>query len=147
MIKFREHRGNLEESIKTAKEFNNGSELIDYLKEKFKVEKVKSSPYFQHYDCRVDWKKTHIITIDPGPGVLGFSDKPINEVLEMDDWIKKLQDNYFGNTGRCLIERIPNSYCDRVSLSFDGDGIALNGYFSFEEVEALLKHIKRYSKK
>ncbi len=92
MIKFREHRGNLEESIKTLKKFKNKDELIDFLRKQFKVDKVKSSPYFLHYDCRIDWKETHIVRVETG-GILGFTDKPIIEPkpTEMDNWIKELE--------------------------------------------------------
>ncbi|HLX55270.1 MAG TPA: hypothetical protein VKR58_15105 [Aquella sp.] len=31
MIKYREHRGSLEESLKTSKEFNNIKELFEYI--------------------------------------------------------------------------------------------------------------------
>jgi hypothetical protein len=148
MIKFREHRGSLEESIKTLKEFKTKEELLDFLNKKFKVaiHKINSNPYFQHYDRHADWKETYIITINSG-GVLGFTDKPITEpTTEMDNWIIKMNDrakSIYGVEGNLI------NYNEFPHVSY-GIGepkiIKLHGDFTIHQLQALINHMKKYNK-
>ncbi len=74
MIKYRDHRGSLAESMETVQEFETGEDLVDYLK------KDSSFPVFIHlveikhycFDKRINWE-THIVTVK-GFGVMGFTD-------------------------------------------------------------------------
>ncbi|MUP44879.1 hypothetical protein E0K83_03855 [Gramella sp. BOM4] len=60
MIKFRNHCGSLEESMKTVREFENEKELIKFLEayHNFKVREIK----FDHqiYDERIGWDSYYV---------------------------------------------------------------------------------------
>lgn len=150
MIKFREHSGSFKESMKTIKEFDNGSELIDYLRGKFKVQDIKSELYSTN-NVPADWDKIYIVTIHPGPGVLGFTDKLITiEPKEMDNWIKCLEENAI-KEGRdrdkgYLFEEIEYSDDARIDYFPEDKDIDLNGTFTIPQMESLLNHIKKYNK-
>lgn len=77
-FKYRDHKGSLEESLKTVQEFNNRTELVDYLKTnlpeiKFSGEDVSIDPYT--YDERLKWD-VHVVTIS-GDAV-GFTNGPVD---------------------------------------------------------------------
>lgn len=75
MIKFREHRGPLEESMKTVRVIADRNELVALLRNVFSSSEffdgdVQIHPY--RFDPRIGWN-THIVTIK-GVGVAGFTD-------------------------------------------------------------------------
>ncbi len=149
MIKFREHRGSLNESMETLKIFKDSEELVEYLKKKFHVNGVKSRLYSEHNPSN-GWKETHIITIDPGPGVLGFSDKPITtEPTEMEKWIKELEENAenFGHykKGDLYLDNPIVTYFYKSELENKKD-IFLSGSFSIADLQSLINHMKKYTK-
>jgi hypothetical protein len=76
-MKFRLHRGLLEESMKTMCEVNSKAELAEVLTKELPIsvteEMLHVSPYA--YDSRIDWN-TYIVTID-NYGVAGFTNGPI----------------------------------------------------------------------
>ena len=149
MIKFREHRGSLNESMETLKKFENSESLIKYLKKKFHVNGVKSKLYSEHNPSN-GWKETHIITVDPGPGVLGFSDKPITtEPTEMDNWIKELEEN--AKKDIYMSEGELKGYSPSVGYILDKDygnsnKIYLDGTFTIQQLQTLSTHMKKYTK-
>lgn len=78
-MKFREHRGQLGDSMETVKELPDRAALIDHLYASFpqplNFENIKIEPYFMEPDVRIDWDQTYIVTLD-GIGVIGFTDGP-----------------------------------------------------------------------
>lgn len=70
-IKFREHRGAYEESMKTVREFSTFLELCKELRSMTKGG-IRIVPYDGTTDPRNGWS-THIVTAD-GAGVIGFTD-------------------------------------------------------------------------
>jgi hypothetical protein len=77
-MKYREHRGGLEESMKTVKEFSTQSEFlahitktIYYLKGPIKVEK------YGGIDTRIGWD-TYIVTV--GGNAVGMTDGPLTSL-------------------------------------------------------------------
>lgn len=147
MIKFREHRGSLNDSMETLKEFKNSESLIKYLKKKFHVNGVKSRLYSEHNPSN-GWKETHIITVDPGPGVLGFSDKPITtEPTEMEKWIKQLENNFkFNNENVGDLIEYRDHETESILYREPNKEIFLHGYFSIDQLSALISHMKKYTK-
>lgn len=83
MIRFREHRGGLEESLKTTREFDTPAEVREHLYYLFGsilVEGVTSEPYSNQADGgddRMGWKNVHILKA-PKWGVLGFMEGPLS---------------------------------------------------------------------
>jgi hypothetical protein len=84
-MKFREHRGGLDESMETCVEIANYAQLLDHIGNifkdpplnnfKFDPRQVHISSYSMSPDTRIGWEHTYIVTID-GYGVLGFTDGP-----------------------------------------------------------------------
>lgn len=78
MIKFREHRGGLAESMETMRTFETVRELKEYLQLLFgwfTASKAYASPYAHDSDGgdhRIGWENVHIIS-SRGYGVLGFT--------------------------------------------------------------------------
>ena len=77
MIKYRDHKGSLAESMKTVQEFNTKQDLFEYLKNELigvggmiTPDHVKIKYYAN--DKRIGWNNTHIVTIE-GFGVVGFT--------------------------------------------------------------------------
>jgi len=65
MIKYRDHRGGLDESMATVQEFETREDLLKYISDSWdmfyvKVLDMKIEPY--SYDKRIDWD-THIVTV------------------------------------------------------------------------------------
>lgn len=78
-MKFREHRGGLDDSLKTVVEVTDREALALYcanLLRPFNVPCLAECLQVERYgfDERIDWD-THIVTL-PGYGVLGFTDGP-----------------------------------------------------------------------
>lgn len=75
-MRFREHRGSLEDSLKTTVELKDGRALLEYATGKLGPFPPKSLRV-KHYcfDERVGWD-THIVMIK-GYGVFGFTDGPV----------------------------------------------------------------------
>lgn len=82
MIKFREHRGSLDDSMETVIELEGKPELVDIVKNclngyghdlLINKETIRIEPY--GYDKRINWD-TYIITLD-GYGVFGFANGEI----------------------------------------------------------------------
>lgn len=72
-IKFRLHKGSLDESMKTVKCYASKESLIKDMQKYhpwIEFEELKIEKYV--YDDRINWD-THIVTI-PGYGVIGFTD-------------------------------------------------------------------------
>jgi hypothetical protein len=71
---YRDHRGTLEESMETAREFSSAEDLEAELREKYTylVGDIRSSLYA--VDERIDWD-THLVLI--GGGVVGMTNKHI----------------------------------------------------------------------
>ena len=81
-MKFREHRGMLDDSMKTVVDVADRAALVSLLQTQlqlcgfaFNDEDLKIEPY--GYDKRIDWN-THIVTIK-GYGVIGFTDGPVSK--------------------------------------------------------------------
>ena len=79
-MKFREHRGGLDESMATLVEVPDRAALLEYLRKlaepwptfpPISSETVHIEPYI--WDSRIGWN-THIVTLD-GYGVVGFTDR------------------------------------------------------------------------
>lgn len=77
MFKYRDHRGNLSESMETVQEFETRDDLIDYLKKElpFPILDFRLSIAEYIYDARINWS-TYIVHIE-GFGVVGFTDGPV----------------------------------------------------------------------
>jgi hypothetical protein len=82
-MKFREHRGNLAESMETMVEFQDKQALVAHLRYllrpfNFRVEDkdVAARLYSTSGDQRIGWEKVYVVTVH-GYGVVGFSDSPI----------------------------------------------------------------------
>ncbi len=80
-IKFTEHRKTLKESNATTKEFENSQLMVDYLKTKFKVNKVISKR-ITGPGIRKDCFDPHSIFADNVFGALGVTDKPIIQEIK-----------------------------------------------------------------
>lgn len=77
MTKFREHRGGLEESMKTVVPMSTMKEIQDFAKEQLSIFKCEFrfseiEVKFYAYDKRIGWD-CHIVTM-PDYGVLGWTD-------------------------------------------------------------------------
>ena len=74
MIKYRDHRGSLAESMKTVQEFKTKTDLIKYLRDSLPVQFRDCYLKIKYYslDNRINWN-THIVTVE-GLGVVGFTD-------------------------------------------------------------------------
>ncbi len=77
-IKYRDHRGSLDESMKTVQEFETKQDLVKYLKENCVVPFYGYNLRMDHYcfDKRINWD-TYIVTIK-GFGVVGFANGLLN---------------------------------------------------------------------
>lgn len=78
-MKFREHRGQLAESMKTLIELPDKRALINHARLAlepygFDVTEIVVHLYLDKPDERIGWDKTWLITI-PGYGVFGFTDE------------------------------------------------------------------------
>jgi hypothetical protein len=84
MTRVREHRGSLEDSMKTSAVVADRAALTALMGDSFAYfptfvldpEKVKVSPYFLSPDQRIGWDVTYIVEIE-GYGVWGFTDGPL----------------------------------------------------------------------
>ena len=81
-MRFREHRGSLNESLKTVVTLKNRAALVRYCQRllrsfcfQFAASALHISKYDLCHDKRADWNRTYIVTID-GYGVMGFTDSP-----------------------------------------------------------------------
>lgn len=74
-ILFREHRGGLEDSMKTLKSFNNRDELVEYCKSILDKEfdEFEIKPYGGP-DARIGWDATYMVVVD-GCGLVGYINK------------------------------------------------------------------------
>lgn len=84
-MKFREHRGSLDESMETCVELDDRADLVAHMRRQlahyyfeFEDAQLKVEPYA--IDKRIGWLDTHIVTID-GYGVVGFTDGPAHNTL------------------------------------------------------------------
>ena len=79
-MKFREHRGDLSDSLTTTVEIDGWDDLVAHLKGVLapfpSVTVTDDALHVEFYaqDDRIDWN-SHIVTLD-GYGVLGFTDGP-----------------------------------------------------------------------
>lgn len=79
MIKYRDHRGGLAESMETAQEFQTMDQVREYVTKSLYplgVDVTKENFHSEFYceeDKRIGWKPVCIVTID-GFGVAGWSD-------------------------------------------------------------------------
>lgn len=71
-MKFRFHRGGLEESLATVVEFNSKEELQKIIEESLERKLPPIECKFYTYDKRINWN-TFIISAE-GYGMLGFTD-------------------------------------------------------------------------
>jgi hypothetical protein len=80
MIKYRDHRGGLSESMETAREFETMDQVREHVAESlypFYVDVTKENFHSEFYceeDRRIGWKPVCLVTID-GFGVVGWADK------------------------------------------------------------------------
>lgn len=77
MVKFREQRGGLEESMATVVELENRAQLVDYVAAIFKgqwIDPEKLDVIPQGIDDRIGWD-TFIITLDGQ--AIGFTNGPL----------------------------------------------------------------------
>lgn len=79
-MKFREHRGGLDESMATCIEVADRDALVSHIRRQlsqyhygFEPYLLKVTPYGS--DKRIGWLDQHIVTIE-GYGVVGFTDGP-----------------------------------------------------------------------
>ena len=77
-VKYREHGGTIESSIRSIKEVTE-EELEKHLKSKypdFEVEVFRIKEYMNREDTRIGWKKTYIVQIKVGDSyfVVGYTD-------------------------------------------------------------------------
>lgn len=80
MIKFRHHRGMLEDSMKTLQQFESEKDLLLYLKEEFPFITTEFRSVDIGHDDRIGWD-TYLITA-VGYGVVGMADSPLNKMTE-----------------------------------------------------------------
>lgn len=83
IIKYRDHRHTLDESMKTVQESRTKKEFYDYIRESispfdFRTEKLRRAWY--GWDQRIQWN-TYLISLEDY-GVLGMADGDINELPE-----------------------------------------------------------------
>lgn len=77
-FKYRDHRGMLDESMKTVREFNSKQELYDYFQsilDRYHMNNLDvNNTQIKHYafDSRIGWDN-YIVSLD-GWGVFGFTD-------------------------------------------------------------------------
>lgn len=78
MIRFREHRGGLAESMATLVELEDRDALVAYVQKLLRPftdvrpEQVEVKPY-SGADPRIGWARTLVVTVE-GYGVIGFAD-------------------------------------------------------------------------
>lgn len=88
MIKYRPHRGSLDDAMAGYHEFNSKRQLIRFLRNdlapfiEINPKNIKIEKYFDHEDKRIGWKQTYII-LYPHFGVIGFCDS----------WPASIEDN------------------------------------------------------
>lgn len=85
-MRFREHRGTIEDSLDTLVELPDRDALVKHLitiwGELLKLSpaidfgKVVVSPYRKSYDHRSDWAQTYIVAV-PGVGPVGYTDSAV----------------------------------------------------------------------
>ena len=77
---YRDHRGSLNESMKTLTKIKGRGDLIAHLQKSWPftvttmldLRKIEIKPYHTKPDTRIGWEETWIVTL-PGFGVLGFT--------------------------------------------------------------------------
>jgi hypothetical protein len=80
MIKYRDHRGGLSESMETAREFETMDQVREHVAKSlypFYVDVTKENFHSKFYcdeDKRIGWSPVCLVTID-GFGVVGWADK------------------------------------------------------------------------
>lgn len=88
-ILFREHRGSLEDSMKTLVEIDNNAEsLIEHINKVLEIDYIKDALIVERYgnlrakndDTRIAWENVHIVIIN-GYGVVGFANGPIEGTM------------------------------------------------------------------
>lgn len=83
-IRFREHRGGLDASMRTAREFSSYEALREYLSYLVgsivagKAVAERYPKYGDNNDDRIGWTDVHIVS-SPGYGVIGFMEGPLVE--------------------------------------------------------------------
>ena len=82
-MRFREHRGQLADSMATCVELADRQALIDHLsglyapyEHSYDFSRIEVKPYFMEPDQRIDWGETYIVSL-PTFGVLGFTDTAV----------------------------------------------------------------------
>lgn len=84
-MKFREHRGSLDDAMKTCVEIPDGPALLAHCRKLFESwpgvplinpKSLVVEPYHMMRDERIGWPMTYIVWLK-GYGVLGFTDGPI----------------------------------------------------------------------
>jgi hypothetical protein len=80
-MKFREHKGGLDESMDTVVEVADRDALVQHVRKLmapwgFELDdsKLKVKPYAK--DDRIGWPDTHLVTLE-GYGVLGYTNGPL----------------------------------------------------------------------
>lgn len=88
MTLFRDHRNLLKDSMDTVRQVASFDDLILDLQKKLRFfdrdiskDQVTIKPYC--YDNRIGWD-THIVIVE-GYGVCGFTDGPLNDIMEVSD--------------------------------------------------------------
>ena len=81
MIKFREHRGTLDDSMKTVIELRDRPQLIRHLRNLLPTsievtEATVTIKFYSGFDSRIEWRETYMVQIR-NFGVAGFIDGPI----------------------------------------------------------------------
>lgn len=78
-MKFREHRGQLADSMETCIDLPDRESLIDHLYRNFcaplPFDQIEVKPYDEEPDTRIGWSRTYIVTLEKF-GVIGFTDGP-----------------------------------------------------------------------
>lgn len=112
MTKFREHRGTLDESMKTVVEIADADALFVHLVAlggyyaKLDFSELVQNPY-GGLDTRTGWNTRMIHDGRIGGPVVGFSDGPIKGIREIPE-----PGGEAGNTGTVLLENIKRSETD-----------------------------------
>jgi hypothetical protein len=82
-MKFREHRGSLDDSMATLVELEDRAALVRHVENlhgcfihNYDFNQLIVKPYFMEPDDRCGWKQTWIVSL-PGYGPIGYTDSPL----------------------------------------------------------------------
>lgn len=88
-VKFREHRGSINDSLETLVELADRPALVEHIRKALieplnipgldrAVDHLLVTSYYPRYDHRTEWPATYIVTV-PGLGPVGYTDQPVRK--------------------------------------------------------------------